>query len=100
MRNLTPRPVFPVAITVATAIVVSITVLADSAHAQSESASVQAESQTRFSRGRDLFRSGSFEQALEEFRAANELVHSPNTRLYIARTLQQIGRFAEAYTEF
>lgn len=56
--------------------------------------------QVRFQRGRELFVANDFNGALTEFRAANQLVGSPNTRLYIARCLRGLGRLGEAYIEF
>lgn len=66
-------------------------------HAQTANESA---AQVRFQRGRDLFVANNFEGALTEFRAANQLVGSPNTRLYIARCLRGMGRLGEAYVEF
>lgn len=66
-------------------------------HAQTANESA---AQVRFQRGRDLFVANNFEGALTEFRAANQLVGSPNTRLYIARCLRGLGRLGEAYVEF
>jgi hypothetical protein len=63
-------------------------------------AGAEAAAQLRFQRGRELFVANDFNGALTEFRAANQLVASPNTRLYIARCLRGLGRSAEAYMEF
>ncbi|MFO0560600.1 MAG: hypothetical protein U0269_21475 [Polyangiales bacterium] len=60
----------------------------------------EAAAQVRFQRGRELFVANDFNGALTEFRAANQLVGSPNTRLYIARCLRGLGRLGEAYIEF
>ncbi len=65
-----------------------------------EATPVQREqSQARFLRGRQLFDAKSFEPALAEFRASHDIVASPNSRLYIARTLRELGRNVEAYVE-
>jgi hypothetical protein len=56
--------------------------------------------QVRFQKGRELFLANDFAAALVEFRAANELLASPNTRLYIARCERELGHFASAYLEF
>lgn len=62
--------------------------------------SVQREqAQARFLRGRQLFDAKRFEEALAEFRASHEIVASPNSRLYLARALVQLGRDVEAYVE-
>jgi hypothetical protein len=73
------------------------------AHAQpakppAESAATVAES--RFFAGQKLYTDKSYEKALEEFRASYQAVPSPNSRLYIARCLRQLGRMGAAYEEF
>lgn len=73
------------------------TAAASTAAAQSAN---EAAAQVRFQRGRELFVANDFNGALTEFRAANQLVGSPNTRLYIARCLRGLGRLGEAYIEF
>src|SRR5262249_21126891 len=50
--------------------------------------------------GRTFFTKKKWQQALDEFRASFEIVHSPNTELYIARTLREMGKYVEAYVEF
>jgi hypothetical protein len=57
------------------------------------------QAQSRFLRGRALYESGSYSEAIEEFRASNEIVASPNARLYLARALRESGRLVEAYVE-
>lgn len=66
------------------------------AHAQTE----QAVALTRFNKGRDLFIAGNYAGALTEFRAATELVESPNTRLYIARCEKELGHLSRAFVEY
>jgi hypothetical protein len=68
----------------------------ESAHAQTE----QAVALTRFNKGRDLFIAGNYASALIEFRAATELVESPNTRLYIARCEKELGHLSRAFVEY
>ncbi len=58
------------------------------------------QAQARFLRGKQLFESRSYEPALVEFRASFGIVASPNTRLYVARSLRELGRTVEAYVEF
>lgn len=53
----------------------------------------------RYDRGVALYDRGAYGQALKEFRASLALYSSPNTRLYIGRTLRELGRLAEAATE-
>jgi tetratricopeptide (TPR) repeat protein len=56
--------------------------------------------QQRFTRGTSLYEARDFPHALEEFRASIELYGSPNTRLYLARCLRELGRLDEAVPEF
>ncbi len=82
---------------VAAALSCALGASAKPAHAQTANESA---AQVRFARGRELFVANDFNGALTEFRAANQLVGSPNTRLYIARCLRELGRLGEAYIEF
>lgn len=52
-----------------------------------------------FVEGTELYGEGKLEEALEKFRFAHEGTGSPNARLYLARCLNDLGRFAEAYHE-
>jgi hypothetical protein len=52
--------------------------------------------QQHYERGRELYREGRFEDALASFRASYELVPSPNSYLYVARSLRGLERLAEA----
>ncbi|MBW2527813.1 MAG: tetratricopeptide repeat protein [Deltaproteobacteria bacterium] len=52
-----------------------------------------------FAEGTKLYGDGQLEEALEKFREAHEGTQSPNARLYVARCLKDLGRFAEAYRE-
>lgn len=56
--------------------------------------------QQRFTRGTALYDARDFPQALVEFRASIELYGSPNTRLYLARCLRELGRLDESVPEF
>lgn len=56
--------------------------------------------QLRFEEGLRLYEAGQYEGALEEFRTSLELVSSPNSRLYVARCLRQLGRMAEAVSQY
>ena len=56
--------------------------------------------QQRFSRGAALYEAHDYPGALEEFRASIALYGSPNTRLYLARCLRELGRLDEAVPEF
>lgn len=91
-----PRPPLRALALLSAALCAGVAVAPRSAHAQLNAAAAQA----RFDRGRELFLARNFAGALEEFRAANELVGSPNTRLYLARCLRELGRLADAFVEF
>jgi hypothetical protein len=58
------------------------------------------QAQTHFLKGKASFDKNDMPGALEEFRASLEIVASPNARLYVARTLREMGRLVEAYAEF
>ncbi|MGK3996887.1 tetratricopeptide repeat protein [Sorangium sp. So ce1024] len=53
-----------------------------------------------FKKGAALFESRRYALALEQFRASYAAVASPNSRLYIARCLAELGDLPEAYLEF
>lgn len=55
------------------------------------------EAQAHFERARRHFDAREFEAALEQFTLAQSVVTSPNTRLYEARCLVELGRLADAY---
>ena len=52
-----------------------------------------------FSEGRKRFKAGQYAEALPLFERAYQASRSPNARLYLARTLRELGRLTEAYTE-
>jgi len=58
------------------------------------------QAQEHFLKGKKAFESSDMTTALEQFRASLEIVASPNARLYVARTLRELGRLVEAYEEF
>ncbi len=55
------------------------------------------QAQARFARAKELYEANEYEQAMEEFKASRAIVASPNTRLYQARCLRELGRLLEAY---
>jgi hypothetical protein len=66
-----------------------------------DATAVQREqAQARFSRGKSLYEAGRFDDAATEFGASNEIVASPNARLYYARALREAGHLVRAYVEF
>ncbi len=58
------------------------------------------QAQQHFLKGKDKFDRNDMKTALDEFRASLEIVASPNARLYVARTLRELGRLVDAYVEF
>lgn len=78
------------------AALLALSLVAAQAGAQTNEAIAQA----RFSKGRDLFLAKAYDAALVEFRAAAELLESPNARLYIARCERELGKYAAAYVDF
>jgi hypothetical protein len=58
------------------------------------------EATAHFQKGTDLFNAKKLDEALTEFRASYAAVASPNSHLYIARSLAQLGKAREAYAEF
>jgi hypothetical protein len=52
--------------------------------------------QRHFERGMTLYDARDFEGALASFTASFDLVPSPNSRLYVARSLRELGRVTEA----
>lgn len=53
-----------------------------------------------FMKGNELFAAKKFELALAEFKASYAAVPSPNSLLYVARSLEQLGQRRAAHAEF
>lgn len=81
------------------AIVAVVDVASLSAHAEDDGARL-ALARQRFQKGIELFGASDWAGALVEFRASNSLYASPNSRLYIARCLDKLGKLDEAVTEY
>lgn len=58
------------------------------------------QAQAKFAKGKELFGQKKYDAALAEFRGSLDIVTSPNTRLYVARALREMGKTVEAYVEF
>jgi len=58
------------------------------------------QAQSHFLKGRDLYNAKSYDAALVELTASLDAVASPNTRLYVARCLRDMGRTVAAHAEF
>ncbi len=56
--------------------------------------------QDLYTAGRESYRAALYGRALEEFERSSALVPSPNTRLYIARSLRELGRWGEAAEQY
>jgi tetratricopeptide (TPR) repeat protein len=63
-------------------------------------AAATSAAQERYTAGRESYRLGLYGRALEEFERSLALLPSPNTRLYIARALRELGRWAEASEQY
>lgn len=50
-----------------------------------------------FVEGQKLYDAGSYSEALDKFREVDELLKSPNARLYMGRCLRELGRLPEAF---
>ena len=78
--------------------IVLVAALAAPAHAdRSESTAAALRS---FDAGRAAFDAGRYDQALAQFETSDELLPSPNSRLYIARCLRKLNKLGSAYTHF
>jgi hypothetical protein len=56
--------------------------------------------QKMFEAGDELYEAGRFAEAVGAFRGSYGIVASPNSRLMLARALQQLGKLAEAFAEY
>jgi hypothetical protein len=85
-------------------VLLAATLVAIPAHAAgvdpaSATAVQREQAQQHFLKGKDRYDRNDMNAALDEFRASLEIVASPNARLYVARTLREMGRLVEAYVE-
>jgi len=72
-----------------------------SANAQpAPAAEAVTEAKAHFEKGSNFFKSSKYAEALEEFRASYKAVNSPNSHLYIARCMRELGQLVDAYLEF
>ncbi|MDI1446452.1 tetratricopeptide repeat protein [Polyangium sp. 6x1] len=76
------------------------------AHAQAPAAAATpsaadvAEAKKKFESASTFFKSGKYAEALADFRASYAKVQSPNSHLYVARCLREMGKLVDAYLEF
>jgi hypothetical protein len=66
----------------------------------SASPAQREQAQARFTSGRELYDAGKYDESVASFRASNDIVASPNARLYLARALRESGKLVDAYAEF
>jgi hypothetical protein len=59
---------------------------------------LDSRAQELYREGRDLFFAGDFDRARVAFQASLDTVDSPNTRMYLGRTLLRLSRRTEAWT--
>ncbi|HJZ87106.1 MAG TPA: tetratricopeptide repeat protein [Polyangia bacterium] len=81
-----------------TTVVICIATFGAGAAAQEDPA--LAEAKQHFDRGRELFRNGSYEEAIREFRAADKLRPSPILAYNIGLALEKLGRCKPAIDHF
>ncbi len=68
------------------------------AYAQpASSIALESRAQALYQQGRERFVAGDFEQARAAFQSSLDTVDSPNTRMYLGRTLHRLGRDADAW---
>jgi hypothetical protein len=89
----------------ALAVAAAVTTRSPSADAQGvapaeATAEQRDQAQDHFTRAREQYGAGKLEEALASFKASLDVVASPNTRLYVARCLRELGRLAPAYVEY
>lgn len=68
--------------------------------AQADQGDATAAGLRSFEAGRAAFDAGRYDEALTQFQASDELLPSPNSRLYIARCFRKLKRPGSAYTQF
>lgn len=64
------------------------------------SASAQSVAKMEFTAAKEKYDEGKYDEALQMFQIAWEHSHSPNARLYVARSFERLGNFKAAYDEF
>lgn len=84
---------------VASALFACVLAASSVAGAEPSPPSAQA-AQELYTAGRESYRIALYGRALEEFERSNALAPSPNARLYIARSLRELGRWSEAADQY
>src|SRR5688500_11033487 len=78
----------------------AFTLIAATPAAAQNPPSSSATAEQRFFEGQKLYGAEKYTEALEQFRASFELLPSPNSKLYVARCLRELGQHAEAYDAY
>ncbi len=76
-------------------LVTALAVVSATAHAEPSSGEKEAARKLMI-RGLDQRKSGALKEALESFRAANEIMHVPSTAVEVARTQRALGHWLDA----
>lgn len=103
MQNARSRRSLRSALTIAAAIALTTVAGEASAAGVAPSAATKEQkdkAQSHFLRGKELYGQNKFDAALAEFTSSFDVVASPNTRLYVARCLREMGKDVQAYNEF
>jgi outer membrane receptor protein involved in Fe transport len=79
------------------AVIVAATAMLLLSAARARAADVADEAQFHFTRGNQLYRQAQFEEALSELYASNRLVPNRNVQFNIARCLEQLRLYDEAF---
>ena len=93
MYPLRRSPWIPFGLALALGVVGAAPALAQPA----SSIALESRAQALYQRGRERFSGGDFEQARLAFQSSLDTVDSPNTRMYLGRTLLRLGRPADAW---
>jgi tetratricopeptide (TPR) repeat protein len=94
------RQRYVAAFIVAVAIATPVAARAEDAPAPAPATSASNAAQAHYTVGRESYRLALYGRALEAFERSLALAPSPNTRLYIARSLRELGRWAEASDQY
>lgn len=98
------RPVAAIRLLVLVPFLAALALGVPLAHAQSgavgtATAEDKAAASAKFGEAKAAFGAGSFDEALEKFRASYAIVASPNSHLMVVNTLVELQRYAEGYRE-
>lgn len=99
MTHVLPRTLLAIALAVGANGAATTAFAQPAGAAQPSAADVKKATQT-FGDGTKLFDQKKFDKALEQFKISYATVPSPNSHLYIARCMAQLGQTREAYLEF